>query len=57
MGPDLLDYPERGTIGIGEPPTIPTAAAVANAVCNAIGVRVATLPITPRKVLDALAKA
>ena len=53
----LLDYPERGTIGIGEPPTIPTAAAVANAVCNAIGVRVATLPITPRKVLDALAKA
>jgi xanthine dehydrogenase YagR molybdenum-binding subunit len=53
----LLNYPERGTIGIGEPPTIPTAAAIANAVCNAIGVRVSTLPITPRKVLDALAKA
>jgi xanthine dehydrogenase YagR molybdenum-binding subunit len=50
----LLDYPERGVIGIGEPPTIPTAAAVANAVCNAIGVRVRTLPITPAKVLAAL---
>ena len=52
----LLDYPERGTIGIGEPPTIPTAAAIANAVCNAIGVRVGTIPITPRKVLEALGK-
>ena len=51
----LLDYPERGTIGIGEPPTIPTAAAIANAVANAIGVRVGTTPITPRKVLEALA--
>ena len=52
----LLDYPERGVIGIGEPPTIPTAAAIANAVCNAIGVRVPTIPITPRKVLEALGK-
>ena len=52
----LLDYPERGVIGIGEPPTIPTAAAIANAVCNAIGVRVGVIPITPRKVLEALAK-
>lgn len=53
----LLDYPERGTIGIGEPPTIPTAAAIANAVCNAIGVRVAVIPLTPRKVLEAIGKA
>lgn len=51
----LLDYPERGVIGIGEPPTIPTAAAIANAVANAIGVRASSLPITPRRVLDALA--
>ncbi len=50
----LLDYPERGVIGIGEPPTIPTASAIANAVCNAIGVRVSSIPITPRKVLEAL---
>ena len=46
--------PERGVIGIGEPVTIPTAAAIANAVSNAIGVRMTSLPITPAKVLDAL---
>ncbi len=52
----LLDMPERGVIGIGEPVTIPTAAAVANAVANALGVRVNSLPITPARVLDALGK-
>lgn len=52
----LLDMPERGVIGIGEPVTIPTAAAVANAVANAIGVRVSTIPITPARVLEALGK-
>jgi xanthine dehydrogenase YagR molybdenum-binding subunit len=50
----LVDQPERGVIGIGEPPTISTAAAIANAVANAIGVRVRSLPITPDKVLAAL---
>jgi xanthine dehydrogenase YagR molybdenum-binding subunit len=50
----LLDMPERGVIGIGEPATIPTAAAIANAVANALGVRVPSLPITPPKVLAAL---
>ena len=52
----LLDMPERGVIGIGEPVTIPTAAAIANAVSNAIGVRVSSLPITPARVLEALGK-
>jgi len=52
----LLDMPERGVIGIGEPVTIPTAAAVANAVANALGVRVNSLPITPARVLEALGK-
>ncbi len=52
----LLDMPERGVIGIGEPVTIPTAAAIANAVANALGVRVSSLPITPAKVLAALGK-
>lgn len=42
--------------GIGEPATIPTAAAIANAVYNAIGVRVRELPITPARVLEALAR-
>jgi xanthine dehydrogenase YagR molybdenum-binding subunit len=50
----MLDMPERGVIGLGEPVVIPTASAVANAVANAIGVRVRSLPITPDKVLEAL---
>jgi xanthine dehydrogenase YagR molybdenum-binding subunit len=41
--------------GIGEPATVPTAAAVANAVYNAIGVRIRELPMTPAVVLAALA--
>jgi len=50
-------YDERGVIGLGEPPVISPGAAISNAVANAIGVRVATLPITPDKVLAALGKA
>ncbi len=50
----LFDEAERGVIGIGEPPTIPTSGAIANAVYNAIGVRVRELPMTPDKVLTAL---
>jgi xanthine dehydrogenase YagR molybdenum-binding subunit len=49
-------YDERGVIGLGEPPVISPGAAISNAVANAIGVRVATIPITPDKVLAALAK-
>lgn len=52
----LINMPERGVIGIGEPSTVPTAAAIANAVANALGVRVPNLPITPAKVLAALGK-
>jgi xanthine dehydrogenase YagR molybdenum-binding subunit len=52
----LMDMPERGVIGVGEPATIPTAGAIANAVANAIGVRVSSLPITPARVLAALGK-
>jgi xanthine dehydrogenase YagR molybdenum-binding subunit len=52
----LIDMPERGVIGIGEPAVIPSGGAIANAVANAIGVRVHSLPITPAKVLAALGK-
>ena len=52
----LMNQPERGVIGIGEPPTISTAAAVANAVANAIGTRIRSIPITPEKVITALAE-
>jgi xanthine dehydrogenase YagR molybdenum-binding subunit len=47
----------RGVIGVGEPPTISTAAAIGNAVTNAIGVRVSEWPMSPRNVLNALATA
>ena len=49
------DQKARGVIGIGEPPTISTAAAIGNAVANAIGVRVSEWPMSPRNVLNALA--
>jgi xanthine dehydrogenase YagR molybdenum-binding subunit len=52
----LIDMPERGVIGIGEPAVIPSGGAIANAVANAIGVRVHSLPITPAKILAALGK-
>ena len=52
----LVDQSERGVIGIGEPPTVPTAAAIANAVRNAIGVTVRSLPLTPAKILQTLAQ-
>src|SRR5580704_14270186 len=49
-------YDERGVIGLGEPPVISPGAAIANAVANAIGVRVSFLPLTPDKVLAALSQ-
>ena len=62
--PGALEMPEftpiieddpRGVIGMAEPGTIPTAGAIANAIYNACGVRIRTLPITPDKVLNGLA--
>jgi len=47
-------YDERGVIGLGEPPVISPGAAISNAVANAIGVRVPSLPLAPDKVLAAL---
>jgi len=44
-----------GAKGIGEPPLVAAGAAIANAVFNAIGVRVRRYPITPEKILAALA--
>jgi CO/xanthine dehydrogenase Mo-binding subunit len=43
-----------GSKGLGEPPIIPAPAAIANAVSDAIGIRITDLPITPNKVLRAL---
>jgi xanthine dehydrogenase YagR molybdenum-binding subunit len=48
---------DRGVVGLGEPPVISPGAAISNAVCNALGVRVPVLPMTPDRVLKALGKA
>ncbi len=53
------DYAGRSSTdayGIGEPANIATAVAVANAVYNAIGVRIYEIPMTPDKILKALNK-
>ncbi|MDB5591527.1 xanthine dehydrogenase family protein molybdopterin-binding subunit [Enterovirga sp.] len=53
-----VPHPEGpyGAKGIGEGPTTGIAAAIANAVEDAIGVRITDLPITPEKILRALGK-
>jgi CO/xanthine dehydrogenase Mo-binding subunit len=56
----FTDRPDRrannmGAKGLGEPPIIPTAAAVANAVANATGVFLRHVPMSPARVLEALA--
>ena len=43
-----------GARGVGEGPITPTAAAIANAIYDAVGVRIKELPITPEKILKAL---
>ena len=43
-----------GVRGVGEPPIVPAPAAVANAVENAIGRKMSSLPLSPPKVLKAI---
>ena len=43
-----------GAKGVGEPGLVPTAPAIANAIYDAVGVRIKDLPITPERVLAAL---
>jgi xanthine dehydrogenase YagR molybdenum-binding subunit len=52
--PDLAANP-IGAKGVGEPPLVPTAPAIANAIYNAIGIRFHDAPITRERLLEALA--
>jgi CO/xanthine dehydrogenase Mo-binding subunit len=59
---DLVDVPDEhltnlGSKGLGEPPIIPTAAAIANAIRDATGADVRSLPITREELLRALREA
>ncbi len=56
----LEDAPGAGPFGakgIGEPSFIPTAAAIRNAVCDALGIEIDRLPLTPPVIVDALGTA
>jgi CO/xanthine dehydrogenase Mo-binding subunit len=55
-----IDLPDNeanitGAKGLGEPVTIPTAAAVANAIYNATGLRITSTPISPIGLRGAMA--
>jgi xanthine dehydrogenase YagR molybdenum-binding subunit len=53
----IMDTPEqraRGVIGIGEPPTVSTASSIANAVRNATGATIRSLPLMPHRILAAI---
>ncbi len=59
---DLIDTPDEhltnlGAKGLGEPPIIPTSAAIANAIRDATGADVRSLPITREEMLRALREA
>jgi xanthine dehydrogenase YagR molybdenum-binding subunit len=49
-----FDHVMGGSVGIGEVATVPTSAALANAIRNAIGVRPMELPIRPDRLLELL---
>ena len=49
------NLPNIGAKGLGEPPIVPTAAAIANAFAHATGRRCRALPLTRDRVLEALA--
>jgi len=50
----MIDQKTIAPTGAGEPSSRPTAAAIANAVFDATGVRVRTAPLTPKNVLAAM---
>jgi CO/xanthine dehydrogenase Mo-binding subunit len=59
---ELLDIPDAhltnlGSKGLGEPPIVPTAAAIVNAIRDATGAEVRSLPVTREEMLRALADA
>jgi nicotinate dehydrogenase subunit B len=50
----LLNHPDQPALGAGEPSTVTTAAAIANAIFDATGVRLRQIPFTPARVKTAL---
>jgi CO/xanthine dehydrogenase Mo-binding subunit len=52
----IMDKKDQPPAGGGEPPVICMGAVIANAVCDATGVRLYQLPMTPERILEALKK-
>jgi CO/xanthine dehydrogenase Mo-binding subunit len=52
---EFMPGTDNPPLGVGECAQGPTAAAIANAVCDALGVRVRTLPLTPEQIVAAMA--
>ncbi|WP_235166949.1 molybdopterin cofactor-binding domain-containing protein [Serratia fonticola] len=50
----LLDNPHEPPMGAGESASVPSAAAIANALFDALGVRLREVPFTPERILKAL---
>jgi CO/xanthine dehydrogenase Mo-binding subunit len=53
----LIDNPDLPPQGCGEPAITTVGAALANAIFDAVGVRVFTLPMTSERILGAINKA
>lgn len=51
---DIINRPELPSMGAGEASIGPTAGAIANAVCDALGLRIRDLPLTPERVKAAM---
>jgi nicotinate dehydrogenase subunit B len=50
----LINHPKQRAVGAGEPSSVTTAAAIANAIFDATGARVRQIPFTPQRVKEAL---
>jgi nicotinate dehydrogenase subunit B len=50
----LINRPDQPAVGAGEPSTVTTAAAVANAIFDATGIRMRRIPFTPERVKAAM---
>ncbi|HIE4544375.1 TPA: molybdopterin cofactor-binding domain-containing protein [Providencia rettgeri] len=53
----LMEYPNEPPMGAGESASVPSAAAVANALFDALGVRMREVPFTPERILRAVGMA
>ncbi len=54
VGPPATNGGPKGAKGIAEPPSVPTLAAIGNAIAQVTGARVRQLPMTPNRVWEAL---